>query len=389
MLRILYLYRNFTRNILRTLLTCAAVAFPIIIYVLSTAVISGFDRFLENSARQLRLAVIQKSSIVNPLPSGHMAKIRSLDPTRTRILSICGLTWIGGQVDNDPRLIQAMAAEVDTFLITFSDYRFTQQETDAWYRDRQAIVVGSATASHFGWKVGDRVTIRPSVPPYTPMEFHVVSTAELASDPVSSFVRMDYYEEELKAYGASGGRISFIFVKCATKTDLDHYRVAIDELFARTPDETKTQDEKSFMNEFVTQQFNLPRNLTILAAATIFVAVMAASNTMSMNLRDRTNEIAVLRSIGFSSLAVFVLVQIESLVLCAAGGLFGAGVPYVVFNFTPLKDYTLPVIQTLEVELAVCANALLIALCVGVVAAAWPSWAASRMTVVSALRNLE
>jgi len=143
------------------------------------------------------------------------------------------------------------------------------------------------------------------------------------------------------------------------------------------------------MNEYISQQFNLPRNLTILAAVTIFVAVMAATNTMSMNIRDRINEVAVLRSVGFKDSVVFLLVEVESLVLCLLGGVVGGGIPYVLFNFTPLKDMRVPLIQVLDIQFAVCAQALVIALFIGIIAAAWPAWAASRMTVVQALRNIE
>ncbi|MEK6799182.1 MAG: FtsX-like permease family protein [Planctomycetota bacterium] len=399
MLRLAYLYRNLTRNPLRSVLTCCAVALPILIYVLSTAVISGIDGFLENSARQLRLAVMHKSSIINPIPIGYRAKIESLDPSHSRLLSVCGMRWLGGTVENDPRLLSTLAVQADTFPATFPDMQLTPEEIAAWNRDRQAIIVGSATASQFGWKTGDRIAIVPSVPPYSPMEFHVISTAPKGHDPVTLFCRLDYSQEALRKYQAdvkaptegwvADAWVSFFFVKCAGKDDLDYFRQEIDKLFDRTPDETKTQDEKSFMNEFINQQFDLPRNLTILAIVTIFVAVMAAANTMSMNVRDRINEVAVLRSIGFSSSVIFWLVQFEGLVLCGLGGLVGAAGPYIAFNHTPMKDYQVPLIQALIVRPAVCLEALLVAAAIGILAAAWPSLTASRLTVVSALRNLE
>ena len=388
-LRFVYLHRNLIRHPLRTGLTCAAVALPIVIYVLSTAVVHGIERFLENSAQQLRLAITHKASIVNPLPMSYRSKIESLDPTRERITSVCGLRWIGGQVEADPRPLSTLAVDPDTFLATFPDYKLTPQEQEAWLRDRQAIIVGWGTAGHFGWKVGDRITINPSVPPYTPMEFHVVSTAEKATDTVTMICRREYLEEELKKIGAPGDVVSFFFVKCATKADLDYFGPAIDALFANSPDETKTQDEKAFMNEFITQQFNLPRNLTILAAVTVFVAVMAAANTMSMNFRDRLNEFATLKSLGFKSSFAMALIESESLALCLAGGVVGVLVPYVAFTHTPLKDFTVPVIQHLEIQRIVCAQALGISLAIGVVAGLWPAWLAAKMKAVEALRSLE
>lgn len=388
-LRLTYLYRNLTRNRLRTLLTLAAVALPIMIYVLSMAVVDGVERFLDNSAKQLRLAVTQKTSIVNPLPAGHRRKIEALDPGRRRLISVCGLRWLGGKIKNDPRPLTTLACEHDTFIQTFPDYRFAPEEIDAWNRDRRAVVVGSGTARRFGWKVGDRITIQPSLPPYTPLEFNIVSTAENGEEKDNIMCRMDYVEEELEKAGWRPGYVGFYFIKCASQADLDAFRVAIDERFAGTPDETQTQDEKAFMSGFINQQFNLPRNLTILAAVTVFVAIMAATNTMSMSFRDRTNEIATLKSLGFGNFFVFTLVQAESLFLCGIGGLLGALGPYLVFTYSPLRNVTVPLIQRIEVPPQTCLKALAISAGIGVVAAIWPSWLAVRMKVVSALRSLE
>jgi len=393
-LRFIYLYRNLTRNSLRTVLTLLAVALPIIIYVMSAAVINGVDDFLDESAKELRLAVTHRASVVSPLPHGYRAKIESLDPTRKRILSVCGMRWIGGRIENDPRLLSTLAVDADTFAATFPNIQLTEAEIEAWHRDPTAIIVGPSTADQFGWKVGDRITILPSVPPYTPIEFNVVSTAPKAKDRMTNFCRLSYIEEALRPPVVPEGWqpegwVSFIFVKCATQSDLEHYRKAIDELFARTPDETKTQDEKTFMNEYITQLFNLPRNLRILAAVTIFVAVLAAANTMGMNLRDRMNETAVLKSLGFGGTMVFGLIQAESLMICGLGGAIGAAIPFVAFNYTALKNYTVPLIQTLIVESDVCGEALLVALGVGLIAGLWPAWTGLRLPVVSALRNLE
>ncbi len=388
-LRLLYLYRNLTRNPLRTALTCASVAFPIMIYVLSMAVVDGVQRFLDNSARQLRLAVTQKTSIANPLPAGHRARMESLDPSRTRLVAVCAMRWIGGQRENDPVPLSTIAVDADTFVAAFPEQNLTPDEIAAWQRDKQALIVGRSTAAQLGWKAGDRVSLRPSVPPYIPLEFHIISTAEKAEDNITNFFRRDYLEDVLREAGMPEGVVTFFFVKCGSQADLHHFRTKIDELFAGSPDETKTQDEKTFMNEFITQQFDLPRNLTILSALTVFVATMAAANTMSMNFRDRIGELATLKSLGFGGRYAFGLIQAEGLALCAVGGLIGAAGPYVAFTHTALRNVSLPIIQSLEIHPVTCVRALLIALAIGALAAAWPSWAAARMRVVTALRSLE
>lgn len=388
-LRLLYLLRNLTRNTRRTLLTCAAVALPIMVYVLSMAVVDGVNRFLDNSTKQLRLAVTQKTSIINPLPVGHRAKIESLDPTHARITSVCGLRYIGGQREDDPTPLSTLAVDADTFLTAFPEHRLKPEEIEAWKRDKQAIMLGRGTAADLGWNVGDRISILPSLPPYNPIEFHVVSTLPDAEDAVTNWCRYDYVNELIKAAGAPDGLVTFFFVKCASKADLDRYRVEIDRLFAGSLDETKCQDEKTFMNEFISQQFDLPKNLTILSLLTVFVAIMAAMNTMTMNFRDRINETATLRSLGFGGGFSFSLIQTESLMVCLLGGAVGTLAPYIAFNYTPLKGVTVPLIQTLEILPATCVKAMLIALGIGILAALWPAWLALRMNVVKALRNLE
>lgn len=390
MLRLTYLFANLTRNPLRMILTCAAVAFPIAIYVLSMAVVDGFERFLNNSTRQLRLAITNKASVVTPLPVGHRRKIESLDPTKKRLISVCGIRWIGGRVEGHPQPLSTIAVDADTFPYTFPDYQLTPAELATWSRDRQALIVGSGTADHFGWRVGDRVTIQPSVPPYTPIEFHVISIAPEGVDPLTNVFRRDYLGAMMEErYGTSGDFVSFFFAKCATKEDVDYFRSAIDELFAGSQDPTKTQDEKVFMSELITQMFDLPSKLTVLAIATVLVAIMAAANTMSMNFRERSNELATMKSLGFGGAFVFGLLQIESLALCALSGAVGALVPYIAFTYTPLKGYPVPLIQYLKIHPAVCFEGFVIALLVGVIAAAWPSWMGLRLNVVAALRRLE
>src|SRR5262249_27221189 len=152
--------------------------------------------------------------------------------------------------------------DVDRFLDAFPEYELTDKQREDWYRDRQAIIIGKATAGQLGWKEGDRVTILPSLPPYTPMEFHIVALSPpQATDKITNFCRRDYLEEERRKQHYLDGIVSFIFVKCNTRADLDEFRSRIDQQFTGGLDETKTQDEKAFMNEFINQQFNLPRNL--------------------------------------------------------------------------------------------------------------------------------
>ena len=388
-LRLLYLFRNLTRNPLRSLLTCAAVALPIIIFVLSESVVEGVDEALSRAALQLRLAVVNKSSIINPLPVGHRLKIESLDPTHERLVSVCGLQWIGGKLDNDPRPLMTLGVDADTFLHTFAEFDLTPEQSASWYRDRQALIIGKGVAEQFGWKIGDKVTINPSVPPYTPMQFNIVAIGNDRQDPMNNFFHREYLTEELKRIGLPADFVSFFYVKTGSRQDLDVFKNKIDELFATSSDATSTVDEKAFAMQFITQQFDLPRNLRILSFVTVFVAIMAAANTMSMNFRDRFAEYATLKSLGFPGIFIMKLVQVESLALCGLGALVGAFAPWAAFNLTPLKNVTVPLIQHLTILPMTCVWAIVIGLVIGLLAGLAPSLIALRLKVVNALRMLE
>lgn len=388
-LRLLYLFRNLTRNPLRSALTCAAVALPIIIFVLSESVVEGVDTALDRAALQLRLAVVNKSSIINPLPVGHRLKIESLDPTHQRIIAVCGLRWIGGKLDNDPRPLMTLGVDADTFLQTFPEYELTPAERSAWDRDHQALIIGKGVHEQFHWNVGDKVTINPSVPPYTPMQFNVVAIGNDNQDPMNNFFHLQYLDEETKRARMPSDVVSFYYVKTGSRADLDYYKGAIDALFANSSDATATQDEKAFAMQFITQQFDLPKNLRILSFVTVFVAIMAAANTMSMNFRDRFAEYATLKSLGFPANFVVSLVQVESLALCGVGGVLGAFLPWFAFNLTPLKSVTVPLIQHLTILPATCGGAIVIGITIGLLAGLAPSVIALRLRVVDALRMLE
>lgn len=391
-LRLIYLHRNLARNPLRTALTCIAVALPVTIFVLSMAVVDGVNRFLNNSVKQLRLVVTHKASIVNPLPEGYIRKIQALDPTGRRLRVVCGMNWIGGQYRDDPYQLSTLAVDHEPWLDTYPEYQLDAAQKAEWLRDRQAIVVGNAVATQFKWKIGDRITIKPSLPPYSPLEFHVISIGERNKvDRQTLFCRRDYVDEVKKEEGfeAGLGKVSFFFIKCDSAESMNEFQRKIDLEFANTPDETKTQDEKAFMNEFIQQQFDLPKNLTYLCLITVFVAVMAAMNTMSMNFRDRLNEFATLKSLGFRTLFPVTLITAESVLLCLLGGVLGAAGPFVAFGYTPLREREVPLIQVLDVTVDVCGLGLLISLAIGLIAGLWPAWLAARMHVVGALRSLE
>lgn len=388
MLRLQYLLKNLFRKPLRTMLTIVAVAAPIFVYVLGMALVRNIDMLLEQSVQQMRLVVCQKSSIINPLPLSYRRKIEALDPSGTHIVSVCGMRWFGGKVPDSQTEVPFIAIDVDTFPKTYPEQNLTDAQIKLWNSDKRAAVVGRSPAGQLKWKEGDLVTIKSTVPPYLTQELLIVAIPSDAIDAETSFMRYDAVNDRLKEMGFMTDTVSFFFVKCATRADMWKYRDEIDAAFALEQEQTKTQDEKSFMESFISAQFDLPRRLRLLSYVVVSVAILAAANTMMMTFRDRVGEYAVFKAIGFPTRSIATWLTAESALLSLIGGVIGAGIPYLAFNYTPLKAHRLPQLGILQVRSDLLYESIVVTLIVGIIASIFPVHRAARLHVVEAFRKL-
>lgn len=387
MLRLHYLWRNLARKPLRTALTAAAVGVPMLVYVLGMSLVRLVDGFLEQAAREMRLVVVHKTSIINMLPVGHRAKIAALDPTGTRLRAVCTLRWFGGRVPDSQVENYFIAVDADQFPIAYPEFNLTPAEVDAWLREKRAAVVGRAPAAAYGWTVGDTITVESTIPPFLPVEMVIVAIPRDALDSETSFLRFDYLNEELKKLGTPTDMASFFLVKCASRADMTEYRRRIDESFARTPYETRTFDEKTFLEAFISAKFDLPERLRLLSYVVVAVAAMAAANTMTMTFRDRVSEYGTLKALGFGPVWITTMLLCEALVLALSGGLLGAMIPYVAFNWTPLAEFRIPELGQIRLNFMLVLEAVAASLVVGCVSAALPGFRVAELHPVAALQR--
>lgn len=192
------LMQNLRRNPVRSMLTAGAFALPMAVFVLALSFVVALVRMGIESEKQLRLAVHHKVTLTNYLPEGMRRKIEALDPNRERLRAVCGMRWFGGRVPDTQNTLTSLAADVDTLPIVYSDIGLTEDEVEAWKRDRRAAIVGSGPAEQYGWKVGDRVVLESTVPPYLALEFQVVKITSLEGRANFFYLRRDYLTESLE-----------------------------------------------------------------------------------------------------------------------------------------------------------------------------------------------
>jgi putative ABC transport system permease protein len=383
------LMQNLRRNPRRTALTMTAFALPMAVFVTAMSLVLALVEVNRVNARELRMAVQNKIALVNALPERLRREIEALDPDRLRMQAVCGFRWFGGRVPGAQNLVQSFGVDADTYPIVFSDLDWTDAEREAWLRERRACVVGSSVAEQYGWKVGDRITLESTVPPYLSLEFVVVKITPHTGRTNSLRLRRDYFEESRRSAGFDNPGCNIFWLRCQSPAAMASLQQEIDSRFANTPNETRSMDENTFGAQFVEAAGDLPGLMQAMALVVVFIIALVAGNTMMMSFRERTGELAVFKAIGFPSGRVFRAVLAESLLLALLGAIAGVLPAALLLGLFPVHRWLhfLP-IANLEISPAAVLTSLLIALLVGLAAGLWPAVQAVRLRTVDALRRV-
>jgi putative ABC transport system permease protein len=382
------LMQNLKRNPLRTVLTAVAFALPMAIFVAAISFVVGLKHFSAQNQKELRLAVHHKTSIVNLLPSGMRRQIEAIDPNQKLLRAVCGMRWFGGRVPNTQNVLTSLAADQDTFPEVYSDVGVTPEEREKWNRDRQAAVVGAGPVEQFGWKLGDRVVLESTVPPYLQLEFHVVKIIAGVERANNFYFRRDYLDESLKAAKVEEGRVNIFWIKCQSAQAMQDLQNQIDGMFANSPDETKSEDENAFFANFTQALGDIPSLMQAMAVVVVFVIALVAGNTMMMSFRERMRELAVFKAIGFQSRRIFTIVLAESLMMALVGALAGIIPACLFLNLFPMQRMNMGMLGLMRVSPLAVAGSLTIALLVGLTAGLWPAIQALKLKTVDALRRV-
>jgi len=382
------LMQNLKRNPLRTMLTAFAFALPMAVFVAAISLVVTFIRVAQANEKELRLGVHHRVSLTIPLPEGHRRKIEALDPEGKRLTAVCGMRWFGGRVPNTQNALISMAADADTFPVVYSDVGLTPAEVGAWQRDRAAAVTGSGPAELYGWKVGDRVVLESTVPPYLSLEFHIVKVMTATERANVFYFRRDYLVESMRSVGRDDPRCHMFWVKCRSAAAMQELQREIDSLFKNSPEETKSEDENTFSASFTQALGDIPGLMRAMAVVVVFIVALVAGNTMMMSFRERTREIAVFKALGFQSGRIFKIVLAESIMLALIGSVAGMLPTALLLLLFPMRQLRMGPVGSLELSPVAVMVSLLIALLVGLAAGIWPAYQALRLHTVDALRRI-
>jgi putative ABC transport system permease protein len=373
------LLANLGRKKIRTALTIGSFAVALFLFGLLVAIRGAFNQGVEVAGAD-RLVVINRVSIIQPLPIAY----------RDRLLRVPGVkavtyaSWFGGIYQDERNFFPQFAVDPETWRSMYPEYVVPDAEWAAFMKDRQGCIAGEATAKRFGWKIGDRIPIKGSYLPGM-WEFNlrgIYRGARPDDDNTQFWFRREYLEENGPAWFK--GSVGWYVVRIADPDDAARVVAAIDEGFANSPWETKTETEKGFAASFAKQVGNIEFLVLTIGGVVFFTLLLVTGNTMAIAVRERLGELAVLKTVGFSDMLVLRLVLGESLAVALLGGAIGI---LAAKGGSPGLSGLLPgmVVYLPGRDLAI---GLVLALVVGLLAGALPAVSAMRLKVVDALRRV-
>jgi len=376
--------KNLTRNRLRTALTVAAIALPLFVFTIARSFVDIVDQVLKESDKRMRVAVHQKLTYTASLPQRIRGEIETMAP-EGYIEGICGTTWFGGRVEGSQQTFPSMAVHRDTFPIVYREFGMTEEEVERFTSERRGAIIGTNLANRMNWNLGDRVTLTGGIPPFPVMEFVIVAIPKELNSPWFYF-GSDYYNEVYQQMTGSPVGVNNFWIRCSSPEAREWALTAIDEHFANSEYETRSEMESTFFAAFTQSGGDWIGLVWMVGRLIVLVAVAVAFNTMSMAFRERSREIAVMRALGFPSGRIMRLVMCEGLLLGLLGGVL-AVLP--IYALTALTSVSIPGLPTaISITPGTLGTALGVAVACGFLASIIPAMMAGRLQVAPALRKV-
>src|SRR5580704_3786439 len=315
--------KHLRKNWIRTLSTVLAMSVCIFLICVLQTVIAAVN-FGLNAGSTRRLVVRDYVSLANNLPITYKQKIAAVPG----VTDTCIVSWFGGVYRDPKNFFANLAVEPEAFLRIYPEVMLRPDQKAAWLSDVRGAIIGRKLAQRFGWKLGDHVQLESFIPPYRvgkPFDFVVdgIYDTDEAKYPGTDLNSMYFNFKYL--YEATGQRVGIgtLTAQIDNPSQAGAVSKAIDETFDNSDNPTKTETEQAFRAGFVALAGNLALLLNVIGMAVAFTILLVTANTMSIAVRERQQEIAVLKTLGFSSMLVMTLILSEALLLGLMGGLVG------------------------------------------------------------------
>ena len=378
------LWAGLFRKKTRTLLTLASIVIAFLLFGLLQAVQAAFEAGAD-AADAKRLLTISRYSFIELLPIAHLKQIERVPG----VVGVAYAEWFGAKYQNESNAFPVFAVDPERYLAMYPEFTIAPAQREAFARTRTGAVAGVRLVERFGWKIGQTLPISSEIHPKTDgdlnWQFDLVGVID-AEDPAVRgstdvvLINVAYFDE---ARQNNRGKTGWYIERIAESGQAKAISEAIDERFANSPDETRTQPEKEFAVGFAKQIGDIGALVTRILIAVFFTILILTGNTLAQSIRERIPELAILKTLGFSDGKVTALVVAEAVLMLVLGGAIGMAA----------ATALLPVVNggtggrfpPLFVGVETWAWALGLALFVALAVGLPPAWRARRLRIVDAL----
>ncbi len=375
-----FVTKNALRNKRRSILTVLSIAFSLLLLTLMMTIWRAFYMDQGSAESAERLVVRHRVSLTFSLPGFYREKIRAIPG----VVSVLPVSWFGGiYKDQKPENFFAQfGTDPDEFFKTYRDMELPTDQQVAWQRDRQGVIVDDTLAAKYGWKLGDRIVLQGTIYPVN-LELYVRGIFHSTPDNKAVYFNSKYVEESVSWFKGQAGTFSIL---AASPGEVSRIASTVDDTFRNSPQPTKTESEKAFGLEFVAMLGNVKAFILGICAAVVFATLLVSANTMAMSIRERTREVAVLKTLGFTRNSVLGLFVSEAVTLALLGGILGVSLAYLLIFGASKSPYMS--FYHMSVTLGTWAVALAVAALVGILSSLLPSYHASQISIVDGLRHI-
>jgi putative ABC transport system permease protein len=375
------LWSSLWRKKFRTVFTLLSIFVAFLLFGMLMTIRTAFSFGVEIAGLD-RLVLIHKVSLIMPLPIAYQERLRATDGVTLATHN----SWFGGVYQDPSNFFAQIVVDPVPFMELYPEYKLPPEQMKAWLDDRQGAIVGKDLAERFNWKIGDRVPIQGTI--WQPKqgqvwEFNIagIYDGEPGVDKTQFFFRYDYLDENRRV---GEGLVGWYIVKIADPSRAQEMGAKFDTMFANSSAETKTTTEKGFVEGFAKQVGDIGAIMVAILVAVLFTMMLVAANTMAQSVRERTSEVGVLKTLGFSNTSILLLVLGEAVLITVIGGGLGLLVAWLFVQQGDPTGGMLPIFMLPPRDVVL--GAVLI-LGLGLVAGALPAFNAMNLKITDALRR--
>ncbi|MGH9374219.1 MAG: ABC transporter permease [Vicinamibacterales bacterium] len=377
--------RNLMRRKVRTIFTVLSIMIAFVLFGALMAIRAAFSMGVEVAGAD-RLMVIHKVSIIQPLPQSYGARIQATEG----VTAVTHANWFGAYYQDPNSFFANMAVDPESWLQMYPEYQLPEDQKKAWIADRTGAIVGIDTARKFNWNVGDRVPLISPIyrkPDGTNWDFTIdgiYDSTVVGVDKTQFFFHADYLLETFRDVPQIAGNVGWFVFRVADPSTSDQLAKKVDTMFANSPAETKTATEKAFVADFAKQVGDIGSIMMAITAIVMSFILFVAGNSMAQSVRERINELGVLKTLGFKDGRILGLVLLESCTIAVIGGGIGLLLAWIIIAQGDPTGGLLPIFHFPKRDLGI--GVALVAL-LGVGTGLLPALQASRLKIVEALRR--